>query len=332
MILLLVVCRSEQSAGHPVYSVREDTTSVTIITQPAHRNQQDTAAAQHIQVKNIPEYTLSTGNTDNEDTLTKDVQSVHSEPQYLVCTETMDGEASPGELVLIVASTQSQSPTEYHSFMVPHPGEQAHLEEGDSTTKGTDGGPKKDELPSDQMKLNESKFDLNSSSQTRGILQGSTVIISEEPPYHRSSREMVIPPPLSQPLHLTFHPSNVSSHAITETPEDHKAGEGSAPSPWPSVQNSDSNPTQPRSPSVQSIDCLPTFTSQRPPDLPTALGKRALSNTWNINNITPYEYRYVCGRLNHNLFEYNNLCTTNNSILIAFYYQVQKVDVQQSDL
>ncbi|XP_039986322.1 mucin-5AC isoform X2 [Xiphias gladius] len=282
---------SEQSAGHPVYSVREDTTSVTIITQPAHRNQQDTAAAQHIQVTNIPEYTLSPGNTDNEDTLTNDVQSVHSEPQYLVCTETMDGEASPGELVLIVASTQSQSPTEYHSFMVPHPGEQAHLEEGDSTTKGTDGGPKKDELPSDQMKLNESKFDLNSSSQTRGILQGSTVIISEEPPYHRSSREMVIPPPLSQPLHLTFHPSNVSSHVITETPEDHKAGEGSAPSPWPSVQNSDSNPTQPRSPSVQSIDCLPTFTSQRPPDLPTALGKRALSNTWNINNITPYEYR-----------------------------------------
>ncbi|XP_040903084.1 serine-rich adhesin for platelets isoform X3 [Toxotes jaculatrix] len=275
---------SEQSAGHPVYSVSEDSTSVNVITQPAHRFKQDIAPVQDIQDK--PEYKISIGHADNKDTLTKNVQSVSAEPEYLVCTKIMDEEASLGELVLTAASTQDQALTQHHSSTVPHPGEQAHLEEeGGSTTVWASGGPKKVELST------ETKDDFNSSSQTRMILHDSTVIFSEETPYQGPSRELVAAPSLSQPLHLTFDLSQVSSRSIIESPEDYKVREGAAPSPRPSVQNSESNPTQPRSPSVQPMDCLPTFTSQRPPDLPTTMGKRALSNTWNVNNTTPYEYR-----------------------------------------
>uniref|UniRef100_A0A8D2ZT69 Pleckstrin homology domain containing, family G (with RhoGef domain) member 2 n=1 Tax=Scophthalmus maximus TaxID=52904 RepID=A0A8D2ZT69_SCOMX len=224
--------KSDQSAGHPVNSVREDTTPVNIMTQPAQKYNPDTPATHD---KGIPEYDISTGHKDNNDT--KDVQSPDAEPEYLVCTKNMDG-----ELVLVVASTQNQPPAESPRSMVPFPGEQTQLEEGGSTTLGTFGGPKKHELTSDQMKSKETKYDLNSSAQTRMMLKGSMLIFSEEPSYHRSSRELVNPPPLSQPLHLNFDPALASSHAITETPE------------------------------VQSVDCLPTFTSQRPPDLPTAMG------------------------------------------------------------
>lgn len=211
----------EHSCGRPVYS------SVNIITQPAHsehnlsahsipqwsiskdgdeqdKYKQDIPAAQYIQDKYVPEYKMSTRHIDNKDTLTKDVQSVHAGPEYLVCRRPMDGEASPGELVQMVASTQSQAPTESHRSTMHHPG-----------------------LAGEQ--------------------------------------------------------------AQRETPEDHKAREGVAPCLWSLVQNSESNLT----PSLQSIDFLPTFTSQRPPDLPTTMGKRALSNTRNVNNNAPYDHRYV---------------------------------------
>ncbi|XP_078103280.1 uncharacterized protein LOC144515955 isoform X1 [Sander vitreus] len=237
----------------PVNSGREESTTINIITQPAHsepsisahsipqwemskdgdeqdKYEQDIAAAQCIQDKHAPEYKMSKGETDNKDA------SV-----CLVCPGPMDGEASPGELVLMVATTQSQAPTEYQKSTKPGLG----VDQSQRETK-----PQKDEPPSVQMKLNVTKYD--SSSQTRMILQGSAVIFTEETPYFRSSGEPVA------------------------TPEDHKA---SAQSPWSSVQNSESNPTRPRVPSVQSADCLPTFTSQRPQNLPTAMGKRALSNT-----------------------------------------------------
>lgn len=48
------------------------------------------------------------------------------------------------------------------------------------------------------------------------------------------------------------------------------------------------------SPLVQSVDFLPTFTSQRPTDLPTTMGKRAQSNN---RNSSPYEQRYVCDNI-----------------------------------
>ncbi|XP_029284307.1 mucin-17-like [Cottoperca gobio] len=272
---------TELSDGCPV--VFEDSTYANILTKPAlsepnvsahtitlwdiskdadeqEKNKPDIPAAQYIQDEQAPEYKPSTGHTDSKDRLTTDIQSVHAGPEYLVCTSAMDGEASPGELVLMVASTQSQAPTEYHRSTMPHPGptgEQSQratldLSEGGATTHGVSGGAKNDDPPSEQM--NET---YDSLSHSRMVLQGSAVIFTEEKPYY------------SQPSHTTFDPSQASSYTVTETPEDHRAG---APSPWSSVQNS----TRPRPPSVQSIDCLPTFTSQRPQDLPTT--RQAPSN------------------------------------------------------
>nr|XP_033486481.1 mucin-12 isoform X4 [Epinephelus lanceolatus] len=290
--------RSELSGRRPVYSVREERVNIT--TQPAcsrpnisahsipqweiskdgheqYKYKQNLPAAQD---KHASEHKISTGHTDSRDMLTKDVQSVHAGPEYLVCTGPVDGEASPGDLVLMVASTQMQAPSEYHRSTVPHPGlagEQSqrvtlNLAEGGTNAPGVSVGSTKD--ASDQMKFNETEYD--SLSQPRMILQSSAVIFTEETPYYRSPGELVVPPNLSQPLHLTFDLSQVSGHTVTETPEDHKAR---APSPWSSVQNSESNPPRPRPPSVQSVDRLPTFTSQRPQDLPSALGTQALSNT-----------------------------------------------------
>ena len=291
LIPLVVFCRLEQSAGRPGYSIREDTTFGNIMT--ADKYNQDTPATQD---KETPECKVPTGHLDNEDSLTKDVPSLHTGPEHLVCTKNMAREASPGELALGVASIQSQSPAEDHSSMVPHQGEQPPLQEEHCTSPGTSGGPKIDELPSNQMKSNETNNALNSSSQSRMILQGSTLIFSEEPACSRASRELVIPAPLRQPLHLTFDPSVASSHAFTETQEDRKAaGAGAAPSPW-------------RSPSVPSVDRLPTFTSQRPPDLPTTMGEQAPSNSWNVSSNAPCEYRYVYGRFNHKMFEEKVTC------------------------
>ncbi|XP_069390953.1 platelet binding protein GspB isoform X2 [Paralichthys olivaceus] len=259
----------EQSAGHPVYSVREDTTFSNILTKTAHKFNQDTPATQD---KETPGCKSSTGHLENKDSLAKDVLSLHTGPDDLVCTKNMDREALPGELVVGVASTQIQSPAKNLGSKVPHQGEQSHLQEECSTSSGTSGGPKIDELPNNQMESIETN---NSSSQSKMIVQGSTLTFSEEPPY---TREIVIPAHLRQPLHVTFDPFLASSHAFTESQEDRKAGEGAAPSPW-------------CSPSVQSIDCLPTFTSQRPPDLPTTLGKQAPSNSWNVSGIIPCEYR-----------------------------------------
>ncbi|XP_076591878.1 uncharacterized protein plekhg2 isoform X2 [Chaetodon auriga] len=306
--------RSDLNRGCLVDSVREDSTSVDISTQPAHsesnlsahsmpqweiskdgdeqdKYRQGIPAAQDVQDTHVPECKTSTGHNEIKDASTKDVPSIHTEPEYLVCTGPRDGEASSGELV---ASTQRQAAEYSRSTMPTRPGlvgEQANrgtlnVVEGGATTLGLSGGPKKDEPPSEQMKLIETKND-HSSSQTRMILQGPTLIFTGQPTYDRSSGELVVPL-LSQPSHMTFDPSQESSRTITETSGDHKGW--AAPSPSSMAQNSEPNLTQPRLPSVQNMDFLPMFTSQRPPDLPTTMGKRALSNTRNVSNTSPNEH------------------------------------------
>ncbi|XP_054868243.1 mucin-2-like [Amphiprion ocellaris] len=49
------------------------------------------------------------------------------------------------------------------------------------------------------------------------------------------------------------------------------------------VQIPESHPAPTRPPSVPSVDLLPTFTSQRPTDLPTALSQRASCESWSID-------------------------------------------------
>lgn len=173
--------------------------------------------------------------------------------EYLFCPENMEGEES--------------SP---------------HREERDVDTSGL----KNYVLTSEQIKLNYLKYGLNdSSSQTRMNLQGSTVMLSEESYYCRSSGEASVPPVLNQASNLTVSPFLVYSHTVSETPMDHEAGEGLTPSPRSSIQNTKSDPMQ------QFVDCLPTFTSQRPPDLPTTTGKLAPSNTWSVSNTAQWENR-----------------------------------------
>lgn len=265
--------------------MREESTSINISSQPTH-------SEPNFPAHSIPQWKFPKDGNEKDkykqdkpaaqyrqEALSKDVLSVNAGCEYLFCTENMDEEESSGHLALMPASTQSQTSKT--------PRETLHLEEGD-----TSGGSKKDELLSEQIKLNDIKYDLNdSSSQTRKTVQGSTVIFSEESSYYKSSGEVAVPPSLSQASNLTITPSLVSSHTITETPMDHEAREGSTPSPWSSVQNTESDPMQPCPPLLQSIDCLPTFISQRPPDLPTTMGKLALSNTWNVSNTAHHEHR-----------------------------------------
>lgn len=207
------------------------------------------------------------GNTDNSD-----VQSVYTGSNDMVYTGDEDGMASPGDLLLIEAPSQSNVLTEPHPVLGGDP-------TGGATTLEASGGPKKDEPPSEQMKFNDTKRDGNSSSsQTRLNLMGSTVASIQEP------LELVVPP-----THLTVDHSLGSHHTVTEPPENHTAGRNASPWSWP--QKSDPHQTQPRPPSAPSVDLLPIFTNQRPVDLPTTKGQWALSTTRDI--ISPYQQRYI---------------------------------------
>ncbi|XP_026234121.1 uncharacterized protein plekhg2 isoform X3 [Anabas testudineus] len=252
----------ELSPGQPVYLVREESTSVNISSQstcsepnfPAHsipqwkypkdgdekdKYKQDKPAVQYIQ-----------------EALTKDVQSFHAGPEYMFCTE-----ARNEHLALMTVPAQNQDSKT--------PRQTPHLEEEGTMNLERSGGWGKDELTSEQTKMNDKKCDLTDSSlQTRMTLQGSAVIFSEES-YYRSLDEVAGPPPLNQDSNLTFNPSLVPIPT-----GDYEAKEGSAPSPWSSCENSESSPTQSCPVLGQSIDCLPILT-----DLSTTTDKQALSNT-----------------------------------------------------
>ncbi|XP_042342019.1 mucin-5AC-like [Plectropomus leopardus] len=258
--------RSELGGRRPVYSVREDSTCVNITNQPAN-------SEPNISAPSIPQWDMSKDGhvQDKQDLpaaqdkhapecgiLSTDVTSAPAGPGYLIRTGVTDGEASPGELVLIIASAHAQAPTEHHRSTGPDLREQAqretpHLVEGGATTGGVSVASKKDE--SEQTTFSDSP-------QTQMILQGSAVVFTEDTSHCRSPGDLLTP----------LHPSQVSSR--TETPEDHQA-----PSPWSSLQTSESNLARPRPASVQSVDCLPTFTSQRPQHLPSAISKQAPPNS-----------------------------------------------------
>ncbi|KAM8769181.1 uncharacterized protein AB9X84_000166 isoform 1-T1 [Acanthopagrus schlegelii] len=248
--------RSELTDGCPVHPIRADS------AQPAHPENlpahskppsEISKDGEKIKDKHEPEDKSSTGRTYNQDMET---------PEYLGCTGLVGGEASPGELVLTGTSTQNQDPAEDHRSTASHRqlrGDEAHM---GTLPRVEDGATTPREKTKNDVK--------ESSSQTRMILQGSAVIFTEEPAHYRTSGG------------LTFDPSQV----VTETPEDHKPRAPGQKS-W-----AEPNMTQTSSPSVQSVDFLPTFTSQRPPDLPTATGKRAPSNTRDDCHTSPYEHSF----------------------------------------
>ncbi|KAM7412502.1 hypothetical protein PAMA_020062 [Pampus argenteus] len=271
---------SDISGELHVYSTREDS-AVNIPAQPVCSSPNLSAHSKPHISKDEDEQSIHKDILclqDKDSTQRNESESVHAGPEYLVCTGPRGGEGTPGEPVVMVASTQNPRLTGEEAQS-----ESLHLGEGGLTTLGASGEPEKDESPSEHVMLTETKYDLNnSSSQTRMFLQDSTV----EPPNYGSSGKPVVPPAVSQPSHMTFDPLQGSSHTVSENPGGHNATEEAAPSPF--VQSSKSNPAHPHPLLVQPIDCLPTFTSQRPPDLPTT--KLVLSNTWSSNNTTPYDY------------------------------------------
>nr|XP_046150666.1 pleckstrin homology domain-containing family G member 3-like isoform X4 [Oncorhynchus gorbuscha]XP_046150668.1 pleckstrin homology domain-containing family G member 3-like isoform X4 [Oncorhynchus gorbuscha]XP_046150669.1 pleckstrin homology domain-containing family G member 3-like isoform X4 [Oncorhynchus gorbuscha] len=87
--------------------------------------------------------------------------------------------------------------------------------------------------------------------------------------------------PMTEPMQAT----HTSGQRVKESqaPEDSKEKEGGmVPHPWSSLQS----PAPIPPPGVQSSDCLPKFTSQRPPNLhlPTSMGRRSLPINWNGSN------------------------------------------------
>ncbi|KAK2846551.1 hypothetical protein Q5P01_009550 [Channa striata] len=250
---------SQHSAG---YLVRGESTCQNISSQPTH-------SEPHFSAHSIP-HCMSSKDGDGSDSdkqdkpaaqytqasSTKYVKSVYGGPEY---SKTAGGDGAPGQLALMESSTESQA--RYYSSTMPHSGlkgEQAPKE----SALGASELPKKD----------------------------STQITQSFSDYQPSG-EAVVPPALSQPLNLTFEPLQTSSHTITETREHPKAREESAHSPWSPVLKSEPDPIYPHPSTVQPIALLPTFTSQRPPDLPTTMDKWAQSNTRNVSNTTPHEQR-----------------------------------------
>lgn len=104
---------------------------------------------------------------------------------------------------------------------------------------------------------------------------------------------IIKPSAASSQTSLTIHSSTVilrdgplvSDLGVTEIPGNHTAGGDS--SPWSLAQKSESDETKLHPSSGQSVDVLPTFTSQRPQELPTTMG-----NTRNINTGNPVKQRY----------------------------------------
>lgn len=276
MIFPLVACRSEPSAGLHV-----DLTSVNPGTGYGHsKYERDIPAVQYIQDPPGPEYKISTQHNESEVQGSKELQSIFAVPD---CTGPVDEEASPGELVLTASSTQSQTPTEQNLVLAEEEAQREAVQhaEGDASILGSCGRRKKDDPRSDQMTLNETKCDFNQSLCTSMCLQGS-------PGFSGSTDHLTAPASLKQPSYMIFDASKGPGETLPDPPQGHKSGKGAAPSP-------ESKPPQRCPPSLQAINCPPTFTNQRPAERPPAGRGHARSNTWttrppddrSVGNINP---------------------------------------------
>lgn len=165
--------------------------------------------------------------------------SINAGAESLDHSEPNSEEASPGELILLLAPKQRQALIEHHRGFAA---EQTH-----------------EAIP---YLLEESTTIMEpsaASSQTSLTIHSSTMILRDGP--------------------------LVSDLGVTEMPGNHTAGRDS--SPWSLAQKSESDQTKPHPSSGQSVDVLPTFTSQRLQELPTTMG-----NTRNINTVNPVKQRY----------------------------------------
>ncbi|XP_030600593.1 uncharacterized protein plekhg2 isoform X2 [Archocentrus centrarchus] len=236
----------QQSGQHPVYySVRE---SGNNLTQPA-----------------LSEPSLSAGcwrnvskDGDNMDTAAAQCMQAKTESSSINDKDLLnkDGNVYAGPECRVCTENAKASSGECNRAASPHPASTRQQAQRETRSLADEGSTElKNELQ--DKTLEEKKYDTNEYSED------SVGNFSES----RSSGELAGPPSL-----MTSEPS-VSCRALTETRGDRRSREEAAPDP--------SDPTQSCPSSVQSADRLPTFTSRRPPDLLTTLGKQASSDSWN---------------------------------------------------
>lgn len=253
---------------------------------------EDVPAMQCIQDKYVPEYDVFMQN-DESKVVQSDNLPFHAGDGYRASKLFTDREPSPEGILQRAESTQGQTPTDQSSFILQNPDvakeetqvEAVHPGDRGTTVLITSVRPKIDEPQSNQITLNEKKNDLcDSKSQDRICLQDSEEVYG--PTNHAASAVS-----LKQLSYMTFDSLQQGScHKVTDHLQCHKAKEGATPSPEEFVQSLDSTPSQP---CPLSLGYLPVFTSQRPPDLPTTMGKRRLSKTWNVRDTAPDDYGYV---------------------------------------
>lgn len=219
-MFLLVLCRLEPRGGTQIFREFVTHSAKSDVSLPESRIPQQEISEDQC------EHKMSTGSGD--------VQSVP--------TEFKDGEASPVELVLMVAPPQCQDLQDLSG----QAGEQdhevtLHLVES-NTTLGT--SKKKFEQMTNEKKPDE----MSLPSQPILNQQGSTGVFTQVP------LDLLVP----------------------SLPENHTAG--GPPQSW--AQKSEPHQTR-------SVDLLPTFTSQRPPDLQTTLAKQPLTNSFRYLTLAP---------------------------------------------
>lgn len=166
-----------------------------------------------------------------------------------------DEERGSEELITILIATQSQAPAEqqrcWEITKNEDQREACQPVDVDTTTGRASELSQEDKLSRDKIILDDN---LNYSSHP----QASTV---------EYAYTDVPPPQTLQKSSASYD----SSQTVSDLQEGHRTEARTTLTSDQSVQS--------RPPSVQSIDCLPTFTSQRPSELPTTMGRRAQPTT-----------------------------------------------------
>lgn len=215
----------------------------------------------------------------------EDMQDIQAGPEYKLSTGSRDREEAVGEVVVMMISSQNQASADYQSCMLVDPGlardtvqrEAPYQGQTGSGALGVSEGPKKFESSEGEM-LHGAEGD--SSSQAKMCPHDSTAVPLKQMPDNELPEAPLRPQSPRQPLPVNVDPIP-TSQTVGETTEGSKCREVVPPHPWSSDQIPAPTPPPPL---VQSMDCLPTFTSQRPANLPTTMSRWALSNAWSATD------------------------------------------------
>ncbi|XP_054649417.1 mucin-12-like [Dunckerocampus dactyliophorus] len=204
--------RSESSERINVYT--EDSTSVNSIVHDhsslsahiSHGNISKDGAGQYKykqdlpaeKDKHVPEFQIPPKHSESTTQPSQDIHSVHTGSEYFVCTGRRDGEPSPAEVVLMLSSTHSLTPSQCHTLVSPkskQPPEEPQKESGSNMLEGgtgvlaVPGPPSKQHLPG----MNTIQCDLKTYSSQTG--KSSQELKVTGPAFLRHQREGPSPVP-----------------------------------------------------------------------------------------------------------------------------------------